>query len=519
MALCAPAQAQPLISSNLPIIVIEAGRPIPDSPRVMARMAVIHHGPGQRNRPTDPPTGYDGPIAIEIRGSSSQSFPKKSYAVELRTTDGQDAQASLLDLPAEEDWIIHGPYSDKSFLRNALVMHLSNRIGRYASRTRFVELVLDGSYEGVYVLMEKVKRDRNRVDIAQLTPDEITGTDLTGGYILKIDKSTGDEFGGWTSTFPPRPGSAERVFIQYHYPRPSEITPEQKAYIQGAVRDFETNLAAFYYADPVLGYNSTIDVDSAIDFILLNELAKNVDGYRLSTFLYRDKVRPEVPSPKFVFGPIWDFNLGFGNADYFAGDRPEGFQVESVVTDTKPPFWFRRLWDERGFRARASARWGELRAQIFATDSITAWIDLAAAQLAEAQARDSVRWGNLGVYVWPNPVVWHSRAEETAYLKDWITRRAAWMDSQLIPAVSVEEGPAGSSDPGSVSAYPNPAYAGEWVAVRGDPQDIAVFDVLGRRVPVEEAQGGFRVPSTPGMYFLVFATPFGRKTQALLVTR
>lgn len=171
-------------SSNLPIVIIDTyGQEIPDEPKILARMGIIDNGEGQRNHLHDPRNNYDGLIGIEVRGSTTRWFPKKQYAVETRDHFGNDSTVSLLGFPPEEDWILYAPYSDKSLMRNVLAYKLSNDLGRYASRTRFCELVLNGSYEGVYVLMEKIKRDRNRVNISKLLPTDIAGDAVTGGYI------------------------------------------------------------------------------------------------------------------------------------------------------------------------------------------------------------------------------------------------------------------------------------------------------------------------------------------------
>ncbi len=133
-------------SSNLPIVVINThGQTIPDEYRIIADMGIIYNGPGQRNHVNDPFNNYDGKISIELRGSSSQMFPKKQYALETEDAQGENLNVSLLGLPEENDWILNGPYSDKSLIRNVLIYRLARDLGNYASRTRFCELVLNGA--------------------------------------------------------------------------------------------------------------------------------------------------------------------------------------------------------------------------------------------------------------------------------------------------------------------------------------------------------------------------------------
>lgn len=475
-------------TSNLPIVVIDTqGRFIPDEPKILAHMGIIHNGDGVRNSTDDAFNNYDGLIGIELRGASSQAiFPKKQFAIETRDADGEDQDVSLLGFPEEEDWILQGPYSDKSLMRNVLIYHLSNQIGRYASRTRFVEVVINNDYQGVFVLMERIKRDNNRVDISTLNPDEISGDDLTGGYILKIDKSEGSEVGGWQSPHPTRPGSPHRVFYQYHVPRPSEIVPEQEAYIQGVVAAFEEVMAGSDFADPETGYTQYIDVESAIDFALLNEISRNVDGYRLSTFFYKDK--DSIGGGKLVFGPIWDFNLGFGNADYYDGGSNVGFQIAIGVPETdglQPPFWWAKLWGDSTFQTLALERWQALRQGPFHTDSVMQFIDAQAALLDEAQARNFERWPVLNQYVWPNNFVGGSYANEISFLKNWVTERMEWMDNNVGAQNVNTETPLPRGAFSLTAPYPNP-FTDETTFTLSLRQsgsvEAALYDILGRRV-------------------------------------
>ena len=280
-------------SSNIPIIIIETdGQEILDEPRIIANMKTIDKGKG-RNFISDSTYEYDGQISIEIRGSSSQSFPKKQYGFETQNHDGSKNNVPLLGLPNENDWILHAPYSDKTLIRNILTYKLSERLGHYAPRTRLCELVLNGEYAGVYVLTEKIKRDDNRIDISKLKSDEITGDDLTGGYILKIDKTTGNGCYGWNTEI-------ANTFIQYEYPDCDDIVPEQESYIKRYMNNFEEVLLSNEFADPIDGYQQLIDVNSAIDYFIINETSKNIDAYRLSTFMYKDK---DSKGGKLVFGP------------------------------------------------------------------------------------------------------------------------------------------------------------------------------------------------------------------------
>ena len=267
-------------------------------------------------------TLYEGIIGIEIRGESSQFFDKKSYGFETWDSQYNDLDVSLIGFPEEEDWILYGPFSDKSLIRNKLIYELSNRMGRYTTKTEFVELTINYEYKGLYIFMEKLKRDKNRIDISKLENADIDEELISGGYIIKIDKSDMED-GSYTDynsfqsqfdVFGNENGDI-RINFNYEYPKPGEIHANQKNYIKTYFYEFESSLASNNFKDPINGFRKYIDEDSFIDFFILNELSNNVDGYRLSTYLQKDR------NEKLVIGPIWDFNLSFGNADYCGGER------------------------------------------------------------------------------------------------------------------------------------------------------------------------------------------------------
>ncbi|MBC8384513.1 MAG: CotH kinase family protein, partial [Candidatus Cloacimonetes bacterium] len=186
--------------SHLPIVIIDTyGQEIPNSYRIVVHIGIINNESSETNYITDPFDSYDGFAGIEIRGSSSVMFPKKQYAFETQDEFGENLNVPLLGLPTENDWILYAPYSDKTLIRNALAYELARKAGRYASRLRFCELVINDDYKGLYILFEKIKRDDDRVDISEMDQDDIAGDELTGGYILKVDKWDGENNDGWFS--------------------------------------------------------------------------------------------------------------------------------------------------------------------------------------------------------------------------------------------------------------------------------------------------------------------------------
>mgnify|MGYP001418550386 FL=1 len=462
-------------TSNLPILMIDTyGNSIPDEPRIDAYLGIIDNETGL-NHVTDDFNGYNGHITIEKRGNSSQWNDKAPYRFETVDEDGENNNVSLLGMPEENDWVLYAPWQDKSMVRNILTYKLSNDIGRYAPRTKLVELYLNDGYEGVYVLMEKIKRDGDRVDISKLNPDEISGDDVTGGYILKFDWFfTGDNIGGFQS-------NVDGMTYNYHYPQPSDIVPEQEEYIADYIDNFENIMSSDNYTDLDTGYPSIMNVESFVDFILLQELAKNVDAYRLSTYIYKNK---ESVDNRLTAGPVWDFNHGYGNCDY-----GETWEIDNWLLEYNPEggdqmsFWWERLWQDENFQYKAAERYTELRSTIFSEEHINSIIDSSVNELGDAVDRNFSKWPILGTYVWPNYYVFETHEQEVDYLKSWISDRLEWMDSEIL-LLKTET----SIKPENFyinEAYPNPfnPYTTlSYYLPNNETVHIKIFDIMGRQV-------------------------------------
>lgn len=357
---------------------------------------------------------YNGTIGIELRGSTSQTlFPKKQYGVETWDADLDDTDVELAGLPSEEDWILHAPYADKSLINNVLVYDLARQMGRYASRCRWVALTLNNEFQGIYVLMEKLKRDKNRIDVKKNRE-----ADVSGGWVLKIDKGTG-ESGEWQFQTP------SGVLVGYDYPKPEDVGEAQRAYIETYFADLE---AAFGTKPP--SYGNFIDVDSWVDYFLLIELTRNVDAYRLSAYFSKES------GEKLKAGPVWDLNLGFGNANFCDGAATAGWAFDNCNPHNRPiPWWWLVLAADQSFATAVGARWAQLRnSSVFGLENINSLIDGYVARLgSETIDANFEKWDILDSYVWSNPQPYRNQ-NHTMYInrrKSWIKNRIAWLDANM----------------------------------------------------------------------------------------
>lgn len=484
-----PASYFSLQSSDLPLVVIDTdGATIIDAEKIPATMGIVYNGVGNMNLVSGPFNDYNGHIGIEIRGNSSQwNSPKKSYGVELWDVDGLDIEAPLLGMPDESDWILSANYFDKSFMNNPLTFELAQQMGHYASRYQYVELVLNGEYQGIYILMEKIKRGGGRLDIAKLQPDEITGDDVTGGYILSVDRNVGAANGFVSDFEPAESGDGQEIYMEHRYPKPDDIVAEQRSYIEDYVRDFETALASPSFADPLTGYRAYIDVPSFVDFFLLNELSRNVDGYRLSSFLYKDK---DSNGGLLHAGPVWDFDIAWGNADYCNGSDIDGwaylFGDVCGGDGNQIPFWWARLLQDPYYRDALRCRWNELRNTVLSPLSVASYCDSVALVLQAAQERNFTVWPILGQYVWPNPSpIPTTYAGEVEELKDWMADRWTWMDQHLPGSAAACSPTAVPSLSDAVIEAPFPNPFTDHMMVRtttGARVQLQLADALGRIV-------------------------------------
>lgn len=481
------ALAQNFDSSTLPIIFINTqGASIADDPKVKAKMDIIYNGPGKVNNMTDKPNHYSGFIGIEYRGSSSQMFPKKSLGIELWDDKNNSKDASLFGMPEESDWILFASYNEKSLMHNVLTMKLAREMGIYASRTQYVEVFINNQYMGVYVFMEKIKRAKGRVDISKLKEDDLKGDDITGGYIIKVDKTTGSTLGGWTSKYYNNNAGNNRTYYQYEAPK--TITPEQKSYISSYFITAETALQSNNFRDKENGYRKYFDTQSFIKLFLTNEIAKNVDGYRISTYFYKDK---DSKGGKIKAGPPWDYDLTYGNGNYCEGESYMGFSYKfNNVCPTdgfQVPFWWERMMEDSAFVRELGEEYAFQRKKgAFQLDKINKYIDSLTAQLQAPASRNFQKWPILGIYVWPqpNPIsnTWFGEVDE---LKQFVANRLNWLDANIKqPAdLRITSNEENTTNILSMNAYPNPFLDRIYINIhspKSEKANLVLYDTNGK---------------------------------------
>ncbi len=338
---------------------------------------------------------YEGPIGIKLRGNSSLSFNQKKYTIELRDESGKDVATSLLGMPAHSDWVLLAPYNDVSAVRDPLAFQLWRDMGHWASRTRMVELTLNSDYRGIYILSEAIKRDSMRVDIAKLKKGDISGRDVTGGYILRIDT-----YGEEDATFPSKvPGIGEGIMTSQItwsciYPKKKKLQPEQLAYIEEFVDSMELAIQSDDFADPQRGYAHFIDVPSFVDYFIHTELSLNADGYKRSAYFYKEKLHADGTGGKLVAGPVWDYNLAYGNCNFCNANNPEAWCFEGGNTQPTPAFW-QRLLQDPAFRKAVKVRYKALRGGVLSNKAINSYIDQHAKLLAPYIARHFEKYPEL----------------------------------------------------------------------------------------------------------------------------
>ena len=416
----------------VPLVIITSKKEISDDPKVAALLKITQNDS----------LLVETAIGIELRGALSQSFDKKSYGFECRNQENKGKKVSFFGMSEDEDWVLHGPMNDRSLIRNPLAYSLSNQIGKYAAKSQFVELEINGNYKGLYLLMEKLKRDSLRINIKKLKKEDVSPEKITGGYVLKIDKTTGNDSDDSNYTdensfvshydYKGRPSRKASTYFLYDYPKAKNINLLQRNYIQKYMHDFEQSLLSDNFKDEKMGYRNFIDADSFVDYFILTELFQNHDGYRLSTYLQKDRGK------KLQMGPIWDIDIAFGSDNGFCDGMNRHawvFQYNQYCSGDSwlVPFWWKRLITDTYFKEKLLMRWQQLRKTQLSDNQLYSTVEEFNKKITDGNlvTRNFERWDILNEQIVPNSTR-GSHEKEITRMKIWLKTHARWIDENIV---------------------------------------------------------------------------------------
>jgi hypothetical protein len=418
-------------SSNLPLLIMDTfGQDLSDSERDSFVHLSFFEPTNGRASLTNLPTASMR-AGFHARGSSTLNMAKTSFVMHFLDDFNEEQHRPILGLPADSDWVLYAPNQfEPVMIHNPFVHQLTRDLGRYSPRTRFLEIFFVNSaglvgarhYAGIYVLEEKIKVGKHRVDIDRLGPADVKPPDVTGGYLLKLDRLGPGESGFWT-------GEASLVYVE---PKERVISlPErapQRQFLSTYFADFERALHGPNWRDPVLGYRAYIDVPAWIDYHVLEVLSGNVDAFAYSSYFYKPR------NGKLVYGPHWDFDRALGSTDG-RDDDPRRWNTGRFLFNGP---WWNRLLRDPDFWQLWVDRWQELRQNQVTFEHINGLIDRLADELREAQPREVERWGLI-----PRGGSYQS---EIDLMKEWLSNRIDFIDGQLVPKPALAS-PTGSKAP------------------------------------------------------------------------
>jgi hypothetical protein len=349
-------------------------------------------------------------IKIEIRGNTSKKFSRKSYKFVTYTDNWEKANRSFLGLPEESEWVLYVPYNDKSLIRNALTYYLSGKTGQYAPRFKFCDLYLNHEYVGVYVFIEKPKLSKNRISIGY-------GKKGSDAYFCEVDRSTPKLFGWFLNKY-----TNINVISSKH----KKLSKEKTNYIYNSIEELHQA-----FNSKVLDYkhiDSLIDINAMIDYIIINELTKNVDAYRLSCYFTLPYHKP------LKMGPVWDFDLAYGNCFYYGEDETINWTYDWTYEATAPGDtfeilnWPKIMLSDPVYKDRIRSKWMEYRQGFLSNDSIINTIDKMVKEIGNSQINNFKEFPILSEWTWPNVYNGGSHENEIFYIKSWLIKRMSWMD-------------------------------------------------------------------------------------------
>lgn len=340
----------------------------------------------------------DTPLGIRGRGNSTWMMDKKPYRIKLGTA------ASVLGMPSDKDWVLLANYADKTLMRTSLAFDLGYQMNlAWTPKMTHVDLVVNGVYQGNYLIGEHVKVDKDRVNIKELDETDTDPEKINGGYFLEVDNYRDGVHFLLNSELP------------VVFKSPDEPTEQQYGFAQNYMQQTEDAINAPNFADPEEGYAKYLDKETFIEYYWVQEIFKNLDAQDGSSiYYYKDRDK------KLNMGPLWDFDVSAGNVDINGANDPTGFYIRESK-------WFKRLFEDPAFKNATNARWVTLRQSLLA--NLSTVIDEYSTKLNVSQTENFHKWDILNKIVYPSPHNFGSYKGEVDYLKDWLLTRIAWIDA------------------------------------------------------------------------------------------
>ena len=347
------------------------------------------------------PDLVEAEMKIKGRGNSTWwqggVWGKKPYQIKF------DDKTEVLNIPKDKKWVLLAELSDKSLIRNKISREMGD-ISRfdYVPKAEYVELFINDQHAGTYLIGQKVEESKNRVNVGDK------------GYLIEIDQTNRiDEDDVYFTT----DGWSKFPSNLFNIKEPSlELNSSEYNLIKNHIINFEEALFGDNFTGANLGYRAFIDLDSFIDWYLINEICKNQDAATYSSIYFN-----YIPGEKIKMGPLWDFDLAYGNVDYSNATYPEGFHIKSNP-------WYKRMFEDPYFNSLVKDRFLYYETNL---DMLLNKIDLIEKYLEKSQQKNFEIWPILGQYVWPNPVYYDTHHEEVEHLKDWIEQRMTWLKTWL----------------------------------------------------------------------------------------
>lgn len=354
---------------------------------------------------------------IHYRGNSSRFFDKKSYSLRLVKKDGTKNAKELAGMGAHDDWVLNGPFLDRSLLRNYLCLNIAGEIMEYAPNVRYCELYLDGEYQGLYLLMERISRSETRINL----PKPEKNSDMTS-YIVRWDRVGKGDFELNNFTYYTYISGVSALDIQY--PGTNQMTKGRFGYIEDDISQIEKVLYSYDLTDPYKGINNYIDINSFAEYFIINEFFRNVDAGRFSTFYYKD-ARGKLKTC------VWDFNNACDNyIDYEWNET--GFSMQAAP-------WFDALLKNPQFVSAVISKYRRLRQTVLSEEYLISYIEETVAWLGDEVDKNFEKWGyvfDLSKYNGMNYLMPAERNDTSfegavARLKAFLINRGNWLDEHI----------------------------------------------------------------------------------------